>query len=436
MTRFGLGHLRRCRAIAHHLVERNRSVGPDPVGLADHRQLRFQSPGRFRAHAGRDQAAQRRIHARSSCTSTSSRRSAMRSLDHPAHRRHLRPRPVPRRQGAAGAARRGARHADMLKERARALVLGLRDVMDEPGSLLDEWERKNVDPGAARPLRRDLGLWPAADLRSADRAAPACCRSPAKVTYTGYLRRSVPTAPPQSNEHELPAEPYILVTTGGGGDGEDLIDWVLRAYENDPGIPLSALLVFGPFMQPRAAAAFQERAARLDKVYAITFDARFEGLLAARARRGRDGWLQHVLRDSVVRQAGPDRAAHRAAPRAVPAGGAGRAARSGAHAAGRRQARARPDGRAAARAAELAGAGCGQRSKGCSAGSSRSPCWPRRGSRDTGRSSGRGGCRASPELPRASICRRISTRPGPAKSRVRRARPPARSRPRSAPRAD
>ena len=32
-------------------------------------------------------------------------------------------------------------------------------------------------------------------------------------------------------------EPFILVTPGGGGDGEDLVDWVLRAYEHDRELP-------------------------------------------------------------------------------------------------------------------------------------------------------------------------------------------------------
>jgi predicted glycosyltransferase len=85
--------------------------------------------------------------------------------------------------------------------------------------------------------------------------------------------------PPPSNEHELPGEPYILVTTGGGGDGEELIDWVLSAYETEPCIPHPALLVFGPFMNLERRLAFQERAALLDNVYAITFDAHFENLL-------------------------------------------------------------------------------------------------------------------------------------------------------------
>ena len=34
--------------------------------------------------------------------------------------------------------------------------------------------------------------------------------------------------------------PYVLVTPGGGGDGEELIDWVLRAYESDPDMPVAA----------------------------------------------------------------------------------------------------------------------------------------------------------------------------------------------------
>ncbi len=58
------------------------------------------------------------------------------------------------------------------------------------------------------------------------------------MAFTGYLRRSPPASPPPSNEHELPDEPYILVTPGGGGDGEELIDWVLRAYEADPAFPI------------------------------------------------------------------------------------------------------------------------------------------------------------------------------------------------------
>jgi predicted glycosyltransferase len=153
----------------------------------------------------------------------------------------------------------------------------LRDVMDEPRSLLHEWRRKNVWP-ALHDLYDEIWVYGLPQIFDPLTELPSMLPLARKTVFTGYLRRSAPTAPPQ-NEHELPPEPYILVTTGGGGDGEDLIDWVLSAYEADPGIPYPALLVFGPFMNLERRLAFQDRAARLDKVHAITFDARFEGLL-------------------------------------------------------------------------------------------------------------------------------------------------------------
>jgi predicted glycosyltransferase len=73
------------------------------------------------------------------------------------------------------------------------------------------------------------------------------------------------------------------VTTGGGGDGAELIDWVLRAYEHDRSIPHPALLVLGPFMRSSLQAEFMERVHRLDKVDAITFDANVEGLMVGAA---------------------------------------------------------------------------------------------------------------------------------------------------------
>jgi predicted glycosyltransferase len=98
------------------------------------------------------------------------------------------------------------------------------------------------------------------------------------MTYTGYLKRSA-----QAPSTQLPGlgdEPYLLVTPGGGGDGEALIDWVLAAYEHDPKLPLRAFLVFGPFMQSERQAEFMARAANLARVSAITFDARMESLIA------------------------------------------------------------------------------------------------------------------------------------------------------------
>jgi predicted glycosyltransferase len=127
-------------------------------------------------------------------------------------------------------------------------VLGLRDVMDEPRLLEPEWQRKKAMP-ALRELYDEI--WVYGCRRSATRSRASRCRARVreKMVYTGYLHREVPThgAPPRLPE--MCNRPFLLVTTGGGGDGDSLVDWVLRAYEHDPLLPYPALLVLGPFMQ-------------------------------------------------------------------------------------------------------------------------------------------------------------------------------------------
>ena len=51
-----------------------------------------------------------------------------------------------------------------------------------------------------------------------------------KIVYTGYLQNWVPDAGSPTALQKIDG-PYFLVTAGGGGDGEDLIDWVILAYE-------------------------------------------------------------------------------------------------------------------------------------------------------------------------------------------------------------
>ena len=168
----------------------------------------------------------------------------------------------------------------LLAARGTPLVLGLRDVMDEPALLAPEWERKNVAP-ALTGLYDEIWVYGLPQICDplAEIDLPAAVRR--KMVFTGYLRREAASA----ERAPRPAfdRPYLLVTPGGGGDGEALIDWVLRAYERDRRPPHPALLVFGPFMQQDRQAEFSRRAARLPTVEAITFEANIEPLIAAAA---------------------------------------------------------------------------------------------------------------------------------------------------------
>jgi predicted glycosyltransferase len=59
-----------------------------------------------------------------------------------------------------------------------------------------------------------------------------------------------------------------------------LIDWTLSAYEADPGIPLRAEIVYGPFLDAEVRAGFERRAAALGRrIRTTSFDSRLERLL-------------------------------------------------------------------------------------------------------------------------------------------------------------
>jgi len=158
----------------------------------------------------------------------------------------------------------------LLKDRGTPLVLGLRDVMDDPAALAQEWERKKIVP-ALRDLYDEIWIYglPQINKPLTGIDVPPSVRH--KTVYTGYLHRELPLHADVPHEIEEIDGPFILVTSGGGGDGEDLVDWVLAAYEHDPHIPYGAVIVFGPFMSANAREAFKDRAAKFKNIRTLTF---------------------------------------------------------------------------------------------------------------------------------------------------------------------
>ena len=157
------------------------------------------------------------------------------------------------------------------------IVLGIRDVMDEPGQLVPEWERK----GAKAALRHFDEIW-VYGLKDVYRPLEALNLEPEverRIIYTGYLRRAVPHSPPLSRYPKITKQPFILVTAGGGGDGEDLMDWVISAYEADPELPVPALILFGPFLNLDRRRAYMDRIAKHPKLDALTFETKIELLM-------------------------------------------------------------------------------------------------------------------------------------------------------------
>jgi predicted glycosyltransferase len=279
---FGLGHLRRCRAIAHSLVESDPAVsvlilsGSPIIGSFDFRsRVDFvRVPGVIKLRNGEYVSLNLHIDIEETLAMRSSIIRHTADIFDPdlliVDKEPL---------GLRGEVRDTL---DLLQRRGTALILGLRDVMDDPEALESEWERKQAVPALAEYYDEVwvYGLPQICDPL-AGLSVPRRVRE--RIIYTGYLRRSA--AEPQITPEILGIfeSEFVLVTPGGGGDGEALIHLVLSAYEYDRAISLPALLVFGPFMLPEQRAEFANRASRLPNVRAITFNARLESLMARAA---------------------------------------------------------------------------------------------------------------------------------------------------------
>lgn len=274
---FGLGHLRRCRTIAHSLIARYKGVsvlilsGSPIIGSFNFKaRVDFvRLPGVIKLKDGEYTSLGLHI----DLELTMSMRESI--IYHTAA--IFRPDIFLVDKEPTGLKGEVVSTLKMLREQGTINVLGLRDVMDEASSLKAEWERKQVQP-VLEDLYHDIWIYGLKEMGNPVESLGLADSVKRKISYTGYLDRELPDdrnwiAPVNLDD------PYILITAGGGGDGAEMIDWVISAYETDPQIPHRSIIVTGPFMQPVSQQEFHDRCETLDKVEIITFDTQMELLM-------------------------------------------------------------------------------------------------------------------------------------------------------------
>ncbi|WP_171121744.1 MULTISPECIES: glycosyltransferase family protein [unclassified Ruegeria] len=157
------------------------------------------------------------------------------------------------------------------------LVLGLRDVLDEPEVLAAEWDRKEAVT-ATEKYYDEIWVYGLRSIYDPTSGLPLSPATQSRIHWTGYLRRDLgPIGEP-------PEQPYILITPGGGGDGKAMVNLVLSAYEQDPDLSPRAVLVYGPFLSGELREDFETRVAALNgRVTAVGFESQIETLFAGAA---------------------------------------------------------------------------------------------------------------------------------------------------------
>jgi predicted glycosyltransferase len=274
---FGLGHLRRCRTIAHSLVQDYRGLmvliisGSQIAGAFDYRaRVDFvKIPSVIKLRNGEYTSLAEHIDV---ADTIKMRRSIIRHTAETFEPDIFIVDKEP--MGLRGEVEETLAY---LKTQGTKLILGLREVMDAPHLLDAEWKRNDV-MGKIDRMYDSIWVYGPPDfydpLTGLD--VPQSVRD--RMEFVGFLQRS---ALHENLSTHRPDGDYLLVTTGGGGDGADLVEDVMNAYLHDRTLTQKALIVLGPYMPGDQRAEFLRKGQDIPQVEVIEFDTRMEELIAS-----------------------------------------------------------------------------------------------------------------------------------------------------------
>lgn len=278
---FGLGHLRRCREIAHTLVATSKEIsvlilsGSPIIGSFDFRaRVDFiRIPGVIKLRDGGYTSLGLHIDIRQTLALRAAIIENTARLYHPdifiADKEPL---------GLNGEI---ASTLALLKSLGTVCILGLRDILDEPSRLAQEWKRKKATQ-ALEEFYDAIWIYGPRSFYDPLQGIPLSPAARARILYTGYLARHITRSHKNATPQDAlnTTDPYLLITSGGGGDGERLVDWVLASYEQGLAPNLAPLFILGPFMPPEAQRRFRKRIRAISGAQALSFHPRLEHIFA------------------------------------------------------------------------------------------------------------------------------------------------------------
>jgi predicted glycosyltransferase len=140
-----------------------------------------------------------------------------------------------------------------LRASGTRMVLGLRDVEEDPAMVRRRWRAMNAREALQGYYDGILVYGPeggAADALS----CVGWTDLAASVHHVGYIGAPLPSEPPA----DLPPE-YVLATVGGGADGFPVLEAVIEAVRSRP-LAIPVVVVAGPLMDPAEVKELRRRA--------------------------------------------------------------------------------------------------------------------------------------------------------------------------------
>lgn len=162
------------------------------------------------------------------------------------------------------------------------IVLGLRDILDEPDVVIRTWTEQDIYEIIDQAYDQVV-VYGCQDLFDVAASYRLSGRLSAQLTYCGYLRpagsgqvadRGADAAGPDG------AAPYLLATAGGGGDGMAALTGAMEAGQ---ALGMPVIAVTGPLIDDRGWSELESAAARARNIELVRFHPDLLGAMAAAA---------------------------------------------------------------------------------------------------------------------------------------------------------
>lgn len=142
-------------------------------------------------------------------------------------------------------------------------VLGLRDIMDDSQSTIDDWQQKGIYD-VLENLYSEIWVYGHKEFYNPIEEYHIPESVSKKMIFTGYIPRRKHS---KNRICKTRCKKNVVITAGGGGDGYPLMDTFLKALETHGNQDFNAIMVTGPFMPKAQRLDLAKRAKKLSVTF-------------------------------------------------------------------------------------------------------------------------------------------------------------------------
>ncbi len=163
-------------------------------------------------------------------------------------------------------------------------ILGLRDILDDSAVIRKDWQAKNVYSYLEK-LYDEIWIYGNKEIYDPIEMYRMPESLHDRIKFTGYIPRKQlgqkNRASVRKRYRILDDDKFILITTGGGGDGAEVLEHYIAMHNYYPtSLPFKSIIITGPFMPKKKRTQFRKRAQKFG-IKTIPFHPKLEELISA-----------------------------------------------------------------------------------------------------------------------------------------------------------